>query len=753
MKRLFSILIFSLLASAALANDGLKTELKVIQQRPTLLINGQPHHGIFCSVRSPYMQNFIDAGFDIFDTHPATPHGWIGDGQYDYTATDAYIDAYLKQKPDAKLIILFWFGYPRNFWWAMDNKAHQSVPKVRDKGRKMPSYASHKWRKEAGEALYRAIAHCEEKYGENIVAYVPGGGSCGEWFQWHTFTEDADRFTKGYEMGDYSQPMLKAYQQFVRKKYGTLKTVSRAYHQTINSWDALQLPTPEHRLNAQLGHLRDIRQEQALLDYYEIFNLQVAETLVGFAERAKAACHRNKVIMVFYGYHWLEQPNGGVTLARSGHVHLDKVLSSPDVDYVVGPYHYSFRQLEGVMSGQGLPAAALLRGKQYVQEIDCSTCLKPSWPCEDHHVPQTPEASGMIFKRDLSKTLMEGASCWFMDLFQSMYDSPEVIDEIKAVLEAGKQHYFQSGKDDRQVAVVLPSRDAFYFRENDPLRALLLPQFKQFELERMGLSYDDILLENLKYLTPQETAQYKFWIFPSAVHLDDAQRALIQKHCMRNDNHVLWVYAPGILSEKGLDLKSLQSLTGFQCGVDMTPGELAIRVVPGDHPFTAYRQSPLVYGTYGETSPDLIKYHSSLRHTPGSETGYSVTPRLFITSADQILGHILDLPDLPGGLGVKQMKNWTSVLSTAPMVHRWLLRNIAREAGCHVYTDFPGQTYHSQNYVGFFAHDSGPCTFKLPFKAKVTELFTGKAISLGDSEITLDLKVNQAVLLHYEALQ
>ena len=95
------------------------TELKDYQGRPTLFINNEAHDGLFCSVRSPYMQNFIDAGFDIFDTHPATPHGWIDNGQYDYTETDAYIEAYLSQKPDAKLIIRFWFGYPRNFWWAV----------------------------------------------------------------------------------------------------------------------------------------------------------------------------------------------------------------------------------------------------------------------------------------------------------------------------------------------------------------------------------------------------------------------------------------------------------------------------------------------------------------------------------------------------------------------------------------------------------------------------------------------------------
>ncbi|RKY76465.1 hypothetical protein DRQ07_10270, partial [candidate division KSB1 bacterium] len=135
----YILVIFSLSNPNLKAEDGLKTELKMYEGRPTLFINGKPHDGLFCSVRSPYFRNFIDAGFDIFDTHPTAPHGWIGDGKYDYSETDAYIEAYLKQKPDAKLIIRFWFGYPRNFWWAVKHKDQQAVPKVRDKGRKMPS--------------------------------------------------------------------------------------------------------------------------------------------------------------------------------------------------------------------------------------------------------------------------------------------------------------------------------------------------------------------------------------------------------------------------------------------------------------------------------------------------------------------------------------------------------------------------------------------------------------------------------------
>jgi hypothetical protein len=734
-------------------NPTLLTELRVHNGRPTLFINGEPHDGLFCSVRSTYMKNFIDAGFDIFDTHPSTPHGWVGDGKYDYTETDKYIEAYLKQKPDAKLILRFWFGYPRDFWWAVKYKEHQTVPRVMDKGHKMPSYASLKWREEAGEALRRVVAHVEEKYGNNVIAYVPGGGSCGEWFDWYAYTEDEERLTQGYEMGDYSKPMQEAYRKYVREKYESIENVNRIYGLKIQNFDELEIPDVSARLNAKLGHLRSIKDEQAVIDYYEVLNQQVYETLAHFARMTKEGCQRRKVVMVFYGYHSIEQPRGGVSQARAGHVYLDEVLSNPDVDYVVAPYHYDFRQLEGVMSSQAVVASVLKRGKQFLQECDGSTYLKPSWPCEDHHNPSNARESGNILRRDLSKTLMEGASLWFMDLNVGMYDSPEMVAELKRTLEIGRKLYWQTGTDNRQVAVVLHSRDAFYQREGEPLRAPMIPQFKQHELERMGLGYDDLMLENLKYMTPDETERYKFWIFPTAVRLTDEEMSLIRQHCYRNGNYVLWVYAPGVLSEKGLDIDRLEQVTGFKCGYTMEPGEVAVRVAGNEHPLLKGRKSPIVYGTYGELGPDLIRYHSSLRHYPGSDVGFSVTPRFYAKEADAVLGRVLDIDGEPAGLGVKNMGSWTSVLSVAPMVPKHILRNIAEAAGCHVYTEFLGQTYQSRDYVGFFAHETGTYRIRFPFASKVTDVFSGKVIAERAQWVDIPVRINDAILLRYEAVK
>jgi hypothetical protein len=214
------------------------------------------------------------------------------------------------------------------------------------------------------------------------------------------------------------------------------------------------------------------------------------------------------------------------------------------------------------------------------------------------------------------------------------------------------------------------------------------------------------------------------------------------------------MYAPGVVTERGIDLARVRQVTGFRLGQTAEAGELAIRTVSISHPLLKGRKSPMVYGTYGELGPDFIRYHSSLRHYPGSDVGFSISPRFFIEDAGAtVLGRIVDIPEEPAGLSVKTMNGWTSVLSTAPLVPRYILRNIAESAGCHVFSDFAGQTYHCLNYVGFFAHEAGSCMIRFPYRCSVTDVFSERTIGKDVDFVEILVRTNDAVLLHYTRIQ
>ncbi|NQT27501.1 beta-galactosidase [candidate division KSB1 bacterium] len=742
-------------------HNKLKTEIRQSEGKPTLFVNNEPHHGLFCSVPMNYMQNFIDAGFDVFDTHPFTPHGWVGEDQYDYTDTDTYIESYLKQKPDALLILRIWMGYNQSGpgdWinkpdWYVNEHPDAAIQTTHgpqgqdDHVLVSPSFASADYREKAGIAIKNMIEHVESKYGNNILGYVVGGGPCGEWFHWFAYYCQRDQSPE--LLDDYSEPMKKTFIAFAKEKYRTIADVNKTWHTDYQTFEDITLPGIESRLNATIGNIRDGRQEQKVLDFYHVFNRQTINNLLHWTAKAKEGCRNQKVIMAFYGYLWHNQD--GVVQARSGHIDLDMALSSPDIDYIIAPSHYTFRQLEGVISGQGVVSSTLFREKQYIQEIDGSTFLKKSWPCTTHANPVDIDETIHLLKRDLGKVLTEGSSAWIMDLMGGMYDDPELIQELKQITEIAKTHYHQTGHNNKQVAVVLNPDESFYFKEAEQLLVPLISMFKQYELERMGLGYDDLILEDLKYLSQEQTERYKFWIFPSAISLSDEEIRLIRKHCMRNDNYILWNYAPAVWTENGLNLERMKELTGFDCGYTLEPGEAIVKIAKPTHPILEGLDLPITFGTNGDLSRDDIKYHACLGVYPSNNDKFNVTPRFYIKKADQTLGDLVSYQNGKyGGFGLKDMGNWTSVLSTVPLTPNAILRNIARAAGCHVYSDILGQTFHCKNYIGMFFHEDGECQIKLPYRVDVVkDVWTNQEIARNVDKLDLTVKKNNAVLYTY----
>lgn len=723
------------------------------------------------------MRNVLDAGFDVVDTHPQTPTGWAGPDVYDFTATDAKLDAYLSQSTTAKLIVRFWLGYSESkehgeaFWWAAQHPGECVQPWVPAPGETppwaelmapaswgqliagnlgasaavekkpvhpaRPSYASVRFREAAGEALRRVVAHVEARYGDRVAGYVTGGGPCGEWFHWH-----ADEAA----MMDYGSPMRVAYQAHLRGLYRDVAALNQAWGTQHADFGQITLPTPLQRFHPTHGNLRSVASEQAVYDFYDAYHGAVRDTLLHWAAKTKEGCRREKVVMVFYGYLW--NHIYGDAQARSGHAHLNAVLESPDVDAIVAPFCYSLRQMDGVITGQGMAGSARRHGKLYVHELDGGTNLVPCWNSPHHHVPRTPAETGHLFRRELNKLLCEGSAGWYMDLRGGYYDSPKVVAELRRTLAGGASARPEAGRPNTEIAVVLDPRTSFHFREGEPLLSPLVDAFKQHELARLGLGFDDLTLDDLLSLSPTQTARYRLWIFPCAVHLSAAQQEAIRQHACRNGNHVVWNYAVNVCGREALDLDGMEQMTGFRCGAVTEPGDLAVTVRPGRHPWTRALAEPIVYGTYGDLSPNHIKEHAILGLYATDQQGFRISPRFHIVAGGETLGTINDLPGNPCGLALRPMDGWVSVLSCAPMLTRCLLRRIAETAGCHVYTDFPGQVVQCQDHVGLFFHADGPCEVDLPRRAaRVVELYSGAVVGEDCSQVTLQARRNHAVLL------
>lgn len=720
----------------------MKTELRNLKGRVVIYVDGHPYHGIFCSSSAQHVDNFLDAGFQVIDTHPGTPLGWLDLDTFDYSTTDRKTRSYLEKKHDALLIVRFWLGYDDlsqpGHWWLKRFPQDLTVTYHGSTRPSFPTFASQQWQRAAARALHNVISYLEEKYSDRIFAYVPGGGPCGEWFHWFTYWLESNQ-----DPDDYSEPMRRGFAEYLADLYqGNIEALNHSWHTTFGSFDEITLPTPKQRTTPLWGSLRDPYRERFVLDFYQYYNGLVADVLIQWSKAAKEATKFQKLVFVFYGYQWVSSARH--SLARSGHLDLARILQCDFIDGIVAPYIYDCRKLGGVVSSQTVPGSVRQGKKLLINELDLVTHRGQGWmyPAKQ---PSTAQETVEIMKRDLAYSLAQGAACWFMDLHGGMFDDPELIAGLRQVREVGEELWLKVGEPQGEVAVILHEQASLYFGEGEPFLAPLFNLFKVWELERMGLPFVDLVLSSLA----DHPKDYKVYIIPNAVFLSDEERRLIKERCCTKGNTVIWCYAAGVLDREHFSIALMEELTGMRLGYTMEPGELTVSLTNEVHPYLEGLSPGLTYGTKGSyLCPEEIREQTLLNIYPEQ---FSIAPRIWVTDdAVTVLGTIEDLRK--PGLAVKRMPGWISVFSAAPMIPKEILRNIAKAAGCHVYTEFPGQLMAAENLVGFYAHKTGLCRIHLPILARVTDAFTRKVIHDGTKEVVLPVKENTTTLLYLEKL-
>src|SRR5262249_51938075 len=123
--------------------------------------------------------------------------------------------------------------------------------------------------------------------------------------------------------------------------------------------------------------LRDPAREQPVIDFCTFFSRQATQTIDTLCGVLKRGCRRRKLVGTFYGYMWPHWNN--LSPARQGHAALGQLLKSRNIDFIIAPYHYDHRGLDGVHGSQTLVDAIHAAGKLHVDEIDTFTHLT-RWP-------------------------------------------------------------------------------------------------------------------------------------------------------------------------------------------------------------------------------------------------------------------------------------------------------------------------------------------------------------------------------------
>jgi hypothetical protein len=392
-----------------------------------------------------------------------------------------------------------------------------------------------------------------------------------------------------------------------------------------------------------------------------------------------------------------------------------------------------------------------LHGKLYFNEVDSETHLQQrQWRWGDSlRNPRNFEETEGLLLRDYAYALTENIGMWYMELLGGTYGSPEIHALLSRVRQVDERHLGADKRSNADIAVVLDEDSLRYFGDGEVFLTALLGAQKQWELNYIGAPYDTYTLADLE---DQALRDYKLYIFLDTFRVSAAQRAAVQQRLKRNHATAVWVYAPGYIDGK-LSTDNMQALTGIRVAEEASAGELHVTLTPAGHPYTASLPRGLAYGS--DVNVAAIKRYFDHRlylKDPADVTlqrdlpGFSIQPRFYGDDPNAtVLGTLAGM-NRPGLL-VKEQDGWTSVYSSAPILPAGLLRNIARAAGCHVYTDAGDVVYANRSFLAIYAPGGGKRSVRLPRPARVVDLMNNGVVAAGVTEFPLEMRANTTRLL------
>ena len=654
------------------------TAVREYRGAPTLFVGGQPTFALWFfqdPIREEDARAFGEAGINVFTTGVSL--GWNGPDQYDYTGLDRMMARLLEWNPNALLVPRVWMGAPG--WWV---EAHEDEVTTYATG---VEWGPNVWGG-TKQASFASLLWRQEA-GEalrRLVRHINDSPYSDRVISYHLAggIYGEWHYWSAPDVPDTSAPMQRAFAAYLRGKYGADREAT--------------IPTLEERRTGDLGMFRDPQRQQRVVDYYEGFHNATVDSIEGFCRIVKEETQGQLTTGVFHGY----LPDLG--WAQEGdHRAFPRAVASPYIDWFSSPHSYARRALGEDGLFRNFPAAVRLHGKLFIDEGDDRTHLAndPAFTSV-----RTEEESLQVLWREFANAVTHDVGLWYMDQQGHWFHTPRLMAELKRMREWGERSLQLERRRVSEIAVLcnLPSE----FRITDAasgLNHLSAPLYvQQFgELCKLGAPFDTHLIEDLAAAGMPE---YKLYVVLDSYALTGEERRLIRERLQRAGKTVLWFYAPGFVTDEALSVEAMSDLIGMRMQLIEAGGTLAITTTDG-----------LTFGPGAQQVP------------------------LFACAdpAAEVLGR-LGGTDLAGFVR-KGLAGWTSVYCTAPGIPSGVLRELAREAGVHIYSQSDDPLSANNNWLSIHTATAGPKRFLLREERPVYEVVEDRPISPGCTSFEVEL--------------
>ena len=591
-----------------------------------------------------------NAGIHLY-TFPINFQGIFGDGITYWDTVDSIFTAVTNLDNEAMMIPRFYI-YPSQWYMTANPDIHMEFS---DGSKSRICLASEKWRTYMQARVGDFVAHCEEKFGNNIIGYHLTLMETGEWF-----------YERSWEsvFSGYSENMRLGFANWVTNKYHTEAALKTAWNDSGVTFTTITLPTTSERSNSSSAFFRDPATEMKVIDFYEYKNLLVPETIDIMAKAVKDVTSSNKLVVTFYGYVFeLSGVPKGPQI--TGHLATKKLLESPYIDIIAAPISYGNRRPGGISAFMSAADSVRTAGKLWFNEDDTRTYLSSSPHFLYPTLQQTQWAHDNSFARILSRRM----GCWYMDLFnEGWLNSTGLWQNISKLQSIYEGQLGVKSPWNPEVAVIIDERSTYYLACNNNLTSPLYSVLRT-RLYRMGVPFNIYLLEDVLDGT---VTLPKVNIFLGAWYLTSSERVTL--HTALSGKAAIWFHGAGYINETGAETTNITDLTGFSLVEESGPAQI-----------TCVANSPWNDGLTGTSFKPALFVNGSANVFETMVQNISYDIRWAIDDGSAISlgtynnGHT--------GLAVMDYSGFKSFYCGIAGIPSKFLRNVCKNMGVHVYVD------------------------------------------------------------------
>ena len=751
---------------------------------PAIMVDGKPYPPMMATIRTnnrdhmvideDYYKNLGKSGIKIYflicDTEWLKPQG------FEMFCEEA--EKLLKAVPDAYIMVRI--GMHPTPKWCEENPdetltysdgikkpMHLYTESYEDEYPAMYSLCSEKWRYDAGEALLDMVKKIKAlPYGDRVIGYFFAAGGTSEWY-YMTPSEYTSKTTVcdsgGWEQtgdfdfddvyADLSPAFKKSFSKYLKDIYGTNEALRKAWNDETADIDNPSIPDctaryyvngvdydiahpaklwansgpPEPPANGtNIGHFLDIKKHRDVFDFYRAWHIGVAESVVYFGNVVKSF-DEELLTGAFYGSAGSNKPFsmgqiGGVT----------NILNSGKVDFLASPGVYENRQPGGFVGQRQVHDSYALRNTIFIVEEDARTHFENPYYAKYMELFSM-EDSITILKREFGRNVCQNLQAWWFDqiIGGRRYKHEDIYALFEKQQKIAHEAYSKDRTKNSEIAFIYDEESYHVVAEETTHQMVEL--FRNYEIDIIGAPCDRYYHNDM---ADPNMPDYKLYVFMNTFFLSDKEREAIKKKLSKNNATALFMYGSGLINPDKDDVLSpanVSDLTGFD--ISMENGVFA-----GMMKFSKTSENPIakamdkgeIYGDFKRKMwLNVSSYMNDIK-----KSKVHLYPGLFAEDGEAI-AHFLD--SKKPSLSIKEMDGFTSIYCGSKFLSADVIKEIARFAGCHIYSDTDDVIYVNKDYVTIHAAKSGTKTIHLPKKASAFELYEEKYYSENSDSIICEM--------------